>query len=153
MRHRKSGRKLGRTQAHRRALLSNLATSLFRSEAITTTLPKAKELRSFAERLITKARQDNLHARRQCARVLHDKVVLAKLFSELSPRYAERPGGYTRIYKLGPRRGDNAEMALIELVDRPSIAASAASEGGGRKLVERDDDAGGDDAGDSSSKD
>ena len=140
MRHRKSGRKLGRTSAHRRALMTNLATSLFDKERITTTLPKAKELRSFAERLITKAKGDTLHARRQVARHVHDSDVLRKVFDQLSPRYADRPGGYTRIYKLGYRKGDSAEMAIIELVDRPDGTAPEAS-GGGRRLVERDESA------------
>lgn len=140
MRHRKSGRKLGRTGAHRRALMTNLATSLFDKERITTTLPKAKELRSYAERLITKAKGDNLHARRLVARHVHDKVVLRKIFDQLSPRYADRPGGYTRIYKLGYRKGDSAEMAVIELVDRPEGEAPESS-GGGRRLIEREDSA------------
>ena len=140
MRHRKSGRKLGRPTAHRKAMMSNLATSLFDNERITTTLPRAKELRSFAERLITRAKKDSLHARRLVARVVHDKAVLKKLFDQLSPRYADRPGGYTRIYKLGYRKGDSAEMAVIELVDRPEGLAPEAG-GGGRRLVERDDDA------------
>ena len=141
MRHRKPGRKLGRPSAHRKAMMSNLATSLFDSERITTTLPKAKELRSFAERLITRAKKDSLHARRLVARVVHDKVVLKKLFDQLSPRYADRPGGYTRIYKLGYRKGDSAEMAVIELVDRAEGLAPEAG-GGGRRLVEREEDAG-----------
>ena len=141
MRHRKSGRKLGRTSAHRRALMTNLATSLFDKERITTTLPKAKELRSYAERLITKAKGDNLHARRLVARHVHDKVVLQKIFDQLSPRYADRPGGYTRIYKLGFRKGDSAEMAVIELVDRPEGEAPQSSGGSARRLVEREDSA------------
>lgn len=153
MRHRIAGRKLGRTRAHRRAMMSNLATSLFDKERITTTLPKAKELRSFAERLITKAKADTLHARRLVARVIQDKLVLRKVFEQLSPRYAERAGGYTRIYKLGLRKGDAAEMAIIELVDRPrAVAEAGATAGKGRKLVERDEepaaetsDGGGDD--------
>ena len=137
MRHRKSGRKLGRTRAHRRAMMSNLATSLFDKERITTTLPRAKELRSFAEKLITKAKKDSLHSRRMVARVVRDKDVLFKMFDKLSPRYADRPGGYTRIYRIGYRKGDSAEMAIIELVDRPEAAAVEAS-GGGRKLIERE---------------
>jgi large subunit ribosomal protein L17 len=142
MRHRKSGRKLGRPTAHRRAMMSNLATSLFDNERITTTLPKAKELRSFAERLITRAKKDSLHSRRLVARVVHDKDVLRKLFDQLSPRYADRPGGYTRIYKLGYRKGDSAEMAVIELVDRPEgIGPESGGGAGGRRLVERDEDA------------
>jgi large subunit ribosomal protein L17 len=98
-------------------VLRNLSTSLFRHERITTTLMKAKELRPFAERLITISKRETLHARRLVLRDIHDKDVVAKMFDALSSRYAQRPGGYTRIIKLGPRRGDNAEIARIELVD------------------------------------
>ena len=117
MRHRKKGRKLQRTASHRRAMLRNLATSLFRHERIKTTNAKAKELRPYAERLITLARRGDLHARRLVARKIQDREVLGKLFDEISPRYAERPGGYTRILKLGNRKGDAAEISLIELVN------------------------------------
>ncbi|HIA98630.1 MAG: 50S ribosomal protein L17 [Longimicrobiales bacterium] len=117
MRHRKKGRKLQRTASHRRAMLRNLATSLFRHERIETTTAKAKELRPYAERLITLARRGDLHARRLVARKIQDREVLGKLFDEISPRYAERPGGYTRILKLGNRKGDAAEISLIELVN------------------------------------
>ena len=117
MRHRKKGRKLQRTASHRRAMLRNLATSLFRHERIETTTAKAKELRPYAERLITLARRGDLHARRLVARKIQDREVLVKLFDEISPRYAERPGGYTRILKLGNRKGDAAEISLIELVN------------------------------------
>jgi large subunit ribosomal protein L17 len=117
MRHRIAGRKLGRTTEHRTALLRNLSTALFERERITTTLAKAKELRPFAEKLVTMSKKETLHARRQVYRHIHDGKVVAKLFDSLSARYAQRPGGYTRIIKLGPRRGDNAEMAIIELVD------------------------------------
>ena len=120
MRHRVAGRKLGRTTAHRTAMLRNLSTSLFAHGRIKTTLHKAKELRPFAEKLVTLAKRDSLHARRLVMRHIHDRSVVAKLFDDLSPRYATRPGGYTRIIKLGPRRGDNAEMALIELVGADS---------------------------------
>lgn len=141
MRHRVSGRKLGRDAAHRKAMLANMATSLLAAERIRTTLPKAKELRSFAERLITTAKKDSLHARRLVARTVRDKDVLRKLFSQIAPRYAERPGGYTRIFKLGYRRGDSAEMAIIELVDRAGAEQEPAATGrGGRRLVERDDE-------------
>ena len=118
MRHRVAHRKLGRTTPHRIALLRNLATALFEKERIRTTLPKAKELRPFAERLITLAkREDNrLHARRQAARDLQDSAVVKKLFDAIGPRFATRPGGYTRILHLGPRKGDGAEMAYLELV-------------------------------------
>ncbi|NIP59292.1 MAG: 50S ribosomal protein L17 [Gemmatimonadetes bacterium] len=118
MRHRKKGRNLSRTPAHRRATLRNMATNLFRHERIRTTKAKAKELRPYAERLITLAKKGDLHARRQAARKIQDREVLGKLFDDLGPRFADRPGGYTRILKLGPRKGDAAEMALIELVER-----------------------------------
>jgi large subunit ribosomal protein L17 len=117
MKHRVVGRKLGRTSAHRLALLRNLSTSLFEKERITTTLMKAKELRPFAERLLTLSKRETLHARRQVLRHIHDGRVVSKMFDTLSARFSQRPGGYTRIVKLGPRRGDNAEMAIIELVD------------------------------------
>jgi len=117
MRHGKKGRKLSRTASHRKATLRNMATSLFRYGRITTTTAKAKELRPFAERLITLARRGDVHARRLAARKIQDRQVLGSLFDEIAPRYAERPGGYTRILKLGNRKGDAAEMSLIELVD------------------------------------
>ena len=117
MRHRKKGRKLNRTASHRKATLRNLATSLFRHGRIRTTTAKAKELRPYAERLITLARRGDLHARRLAATKIQDREVLGVLFNDLGPRFAERPGGYTRILKLGNRKGDAAEMSLIELVD------------------------------------
>lgn len=117
MRHRKKGRNLSRSPSHRKALLRNMAASLFRHERITTTTARAKELRPYAERLVTLARRGDLHARRLAARQIGEREVLAKLFDEIGPRYAERPGGYTRILKLGVRKGDAAEMALIELVE------------------------------------
>jgi large subunit ribosomal protein L17 len=117
MRHRKKGRKLNRTASHRRATLRNMATSLFRHGRIETTTAKAKELRPFAERLVTLAKRGDLHARRLAARKIQDRQVLGSLFDEIGPRFAERPGGYTRILKLGNRKGDAAEMSLIELVD------------------------------------
>jgi len=116
MKHRVAGRKLGRTTEHRVAMLRNLSNELFAKEKIHTTLAKAKELRPFAERLVTISKRGTLHARRQVLRHIHDRVVVSKLFDTLSARYDQRPGGYTRIIKLGPRRGDHAEMALIELV-------------------------------------
>jgi len=118
MRHRKKGRQLSRTASHRRATLRNLAANLFQHGRIETTTAKAKELRPYAERLITLARRGDLHARRLAARKIHDRAILGKLFDEIGPRFQARPGGYTRILKLGTRRGDAAEMALIELVDR-----------------------------------
>jgi large subunit ribosomal protein L17 len=117
MRHRKKGRNLGRTAEHREATLRNLATALFRHGRIRTTTAKAKELRTFAEPLITKAKRGDLHARRLVARTIRDDAALKRLFSEIGPRYLERPGGYTRVRLLGQRPGDAAEMAIIELVD------------------------------------
>ena len=117
MRHRKKGRGLSRSPSHRKALLRNLATSLFRHERITTTTAKAKELRPYAERLISLAKRGDLHARRLVARRIADREVLGKLFDDVGPRYNDRPGGYTRILKVGSRSGDGADMALIELVD------------------------------------
>jgi large subunit ribosomal protein L17 len=118
MRHRVAYRKLGRITPHRNAMLRNLATALFERERIQTTLMKAKELRPYAERLITLAKRedDRLHARRQVARDIQDPVVVKKLFDTLGARYAARPGGYTRILRLGTRRGDGAEMAVVELL-------------------------------------
>jgi large subunit ribosomal protein L17 len=121
MRHNVRLRKLGRTSSHRRALLRSLTTSLFRHERIRTTLPKAKELRPFAEKLITLARRDDLHARRQVLRQVADKDVVKKLFSTLGPRFATRPGGYTRTLRLGTRQGDGAEMAIVELVGSENL--------------------------------
>lgn len=117
MRHRKKGRNLSRTASHRRAMLRNMATSLFLHERIETTTAKAKELRPFAERLISLAKRGDLHARRIAGRKVSDRAALGKLFDDLGPRFAEREGGYTRILKLGNRKGDAAAMALIELVD------------------------------------
>lgn len=118
MRHRVAYRKLGRVTPHRIALLRNLATALFERERIRTTLMKAKELRPYAERLITLAKRDDdrLHVRRQVLRDIHDQGVVKKLFDTLGTRFASRPGGYTRILRLGPRRGDGAEMAIVELL-------------------------------------
>ena len=117
MRHRIKGRKLNRTAAHRRALMRNMATSLFRHGRIETTTAKAKELRPYAERLITLAKRGDLHARRLVARKIADRQVLGALFDDIAPRFSDRPGGYTRILKLGARKGDAADMSLIELVD------------------------------------
>jgi large subunit ribosomal protein L17 len=116
MRHNVSGRKLNRTAAHRKMLYRNLVTSLFKYERIQTTVPKAKEARIVAEKLITKAKKGDLHSRRLAARKVNEPAVLQKLFAEIGPRYADRPGGYTRIMLMGPRRGDNAEIAILELV-------------------------------------
>ena len=116
MRHRAKGRQLSRTSSHKRALLRNLATSLFQHDRVVTTEAKAKELRPFAERLITLARRGDLHARRLVERRLKDRAVTHKLFTDLGPRFASRPGSYTRIVKLGHRAGDGADVARIELL-------------------------------------
>ncbi len=130
MKHRAGHRKLNRTSEHRIATLRNLATALFTHGRITTTVTKAKELRPFAERLITKARADTVHARRIVAKDLHDRTLVKRLFDDIAPRYAQRPGGYTRILRCGPRRGDAAEMAIIELVGSGSTSAAADSSSG-----------------------
>jgi large subunit ribosomal protein L17 len=127
MRHRNSGRKLHRTSAHRTAMFRNMATALFRHEKIETTDPKAKELRSFAEKIITLAKQGDLHSRRLAYRDIRDQEILNKLFSEIAPRFKARAGGYTRITKVRFRRGDNALMSVIELVGNEPAAAAAAS--------------------------
>ncbi len=118
MRHRKSGRHLNRTSAHRQAMLRNMSASLFRHELIRTTLPKAKELRRVAEPLITLAKEDSVHRRRVAFSRLRDREMVGKLFTELGPRYQDRPGGYLRILKAGFRAGDGAPLAVVELVDK-----------------------------------
>lgn len=120
MRHRKAGRRLNRTAAHRRAMLRNMAVSLLEHEAIRTTLPKARELRRFVEPLITQSREDTPHRRRRMFNRLRDRAAVGKLFAELGPRYRSRPGGYLRILKANFRPGDNAPLAYVELVDRPA---------------------------------
>jgi large subunit ribosomal protein L17 len=120
MRHRKAGRKLNRNSSHRRAMFRNMTASLIEHEMIKTTLPKAKELRRVAEPLITMAKEDNVAKRRMAFNRLRDKAAVGKLFGEIAPRYAARPGGYLRILKCGFRAGDNAPMAYVELVDRPN---------------------------------
>jgi len=122
MRHRKAGRKLNRTPTHRSALLASLASALIKHEQIATTLPKAKELRRVADRLISLAKRGDLHARRLAFSRIRDDAMVAKLFETLGPRYADRPGGYTRVLKAGFRHGDSAPMAVIELVDRDEDA-------------------------------
>ena len=122
MRHRNAGRKLNRTATHRSALFASLAVALFKHEQIATTLPKAKELRRVADRLITLAKRGDLHARRLAYSRIRDQAIVAKLFETLGPRYADRPGGYTRVMKAGFRYGDSAPMAVIELVDRDTDA-------------------------------
>ena len=125
MRHRNSNRKLNRTSSHRQAMLRNMATSLLRHEVIKTTLPKAKELRRVAEPLITLGKNATLANRRLAFSRLRDRDIVGKLFAELGPRYLARNGGYLRILKCGFRVGDNAPMALVELVDLPDTAAEA----------------------------
>lgn len=121
MRHRHSGRQLNRNSSHRKAMFRNMTASLVKHELIKTTLPKAKELRSYAEPIITLAKEDSVANRRLAFNRLRDKEVVGKLFSEIGPRYQTRPGGYLRILKCGFRAGDNAPMAYVELVDRPVV--------------------------------
>jgi len=128
MRHRNIGRQLSRNSAHRKAVLRSLAQSLFRYELIKTTLPKAKELRRTAEPLITLAKKDSVARRRLAFDRLRDREMVTKLFRELGPRYATRPGGYLRILKCGFRSGDNAPLAFVELIDRPAPQSTAGGE-------------------------
>jgi large subunit ribosomal protein L17 len=123
MRHRHSGRQLNRNASHRKAMFRNMAVSLLEHELIKTTLPKAKELRSYAEPLITLAKKDSVANRRLAFDRTRSKEAVGKLFTELGPRYQERPGGYIRILKCGYRTGDKAPMAYVELVDRPQVEA------------------------------
>jgi len=125
MRHRQSGRQLNRNSSHRKAMFQNMVNSLFKHELIKTTLPKAKELRRFAEPLITLSKEDSVANRRLAFSRMRDKDMVGKLFAELSPRYKDRPGGYLRIMKCGFRAGDAAPMAYVELVDRPELAEVA----------------------------
>ncbi len=118
MRHRKAGRKLNRTASHRKAMFANMSASLIKHEQIVTTLPKAKELRPIVEKLITLAKKGDLHSRRLAASRIGDEAMAKKLFDVLGPRYQDRQGGYTRVLKAGFRHGDNAPIAVIELVDR-----------------------------------
>ncbi|MBK9493807.1 MAG: 50S ribosomal protein L17 [Alphaproteobacteria bacterium ADurb.BinA280] len=128
MRHQKSGRKLNRDSAHRAAMFRNMVASLIKSELIKTTLPKAKELRRFAEPLITLAKTDSVANRRLAFARLRDKVAVGKLFVEVAPRFQQRPGGYLRILKCGFRAGDSAPMAYVELIDRPVASSEPAAE-------------------------
>jgi large subunit ribosomal protein L17 len=125
MRHRLSGRKLNRTSSHRKAMFANMTVSLLTHEQIVTTLPKAKELRRVADRIITLGKRGSLHTRRQAAAFLGDEVLVRKLFGTLAERYRDRNGGYTRVLRAGFRYGDNAPMAVIELVDRDPAAKGA----------------------------
>jgi large subunit ribosomal protein L17 len=122
MRHRMRGRRLNRTSSHRQAMLANMATALVKHEQITTTLPKAKELRPYVEKLVTLGKRGDLHARRLLIAKTRDHATTSKLIDVLAPRYAERPGGYIRVLKAGFRQGDNAPMAVIEFVDRDTSA-------------------------------
>jgi large subunit ribosomal protein L17 len=140
MRHRVAGVKLGRSPAHRRALFRNLVTALLRHEAVRTTDAKAKELRRWADRMVTLGKQGTLHARRRAAALIRQRTVLKKLFDEIAPRYAARHGGYTRVVKLGHRRGDAAALSLVELVDRPGAGAE---QGGPKKRRRREGAKGG----------
>jgi large subunit ribosomal protein L17 len=124
MRHRKTGRQLNRNSSHRKAMFSNMANSLFKHELIRTTLPKAKELRGYAEPLITLSKDDTVSKRRLAFSRLRDREIVTKLFNELGPRYKTRSGGYLRVIKCGFRTGDSAPMAYVELVDRPEIEVS-----------------------------
>jgi len=128
MRHNNQGRKLGRTTPHRKAMLANMVSSLIEHERIHTTVPKAKEARRMVEKLITLGKANTIHARRKVFAVVQDETVVKKVFDVLGPRFAARPGGYTRILRTGFRHGDNAEMSFLELVERTPKAAPAAAE-------------------------
>ena len=128
MRHRKSGRRLGRNSSHRKAMFRNMAASMLKHETIRTTLPKAKELRRVVEPLITLAKEDSVANRRLAFDRLRDKEVVGKLFSEIGPRFRERPGGYLRILKMGPRPGDAAPMAIVMLTEQAQVAEAATDE-------------------------
>lgn len=138
MRHRKAGRKLNRTASHRRALFANMAAALIKHEQVVTTLPKAKELRRVADRLVTLAKRGNLHSRRLAVARIRDEAMVKKLFDILGPRYKERSGGYTRVVRAGYRYGDSAPMAVIEFVDRDPEARGRDS----GPTQDREDDAG-----------
>ncbi|MCJ7553995.1 MAG: 50S ribosomal protein L17 [Ignavibacteriaceae bacterium] len=141
MRHRVKGRKLSRTASHRKALMGALATSLLKYKRIKTTVAKAKEARMFVEKLITKAKKNDLHSMRQIMSVISDREVVKELFGEIVPKIGERPGGYTRVVKLGNRVGDAAAMAIIELVDYNDIANKKAEERKERKDLKSQDKA------------
>ena len=128
MRHQRTGKKLGRDSSHRRALYANLTAELIEHERIKTTVTKAKAVKPIAEQMITLGRRGDIHARRQAVAFLGSKDIVHKLFAELGPRYAERPGGYSRIVRLGPRPGDSAEMVYLELVDTPLVFKTRLSE-------------------------
>lgn len=138
MRHGTSGRKLNRTHTHRQAMFANMANALIKHEQIKTTLPKAKELKPYVEKLITLGKRGDLHARRQAASTLQDDAMVSKLFDTLASRYGERSGGYTRVLKAGFRYGDAAPMAVIELVDRDPDAKGQDS--GPVEMADEDED-------------
>jgi large subunit ribosomal protein L17 len=133
MRHRNAGRKLGRKTPHRISMFRNLVTSLLDKERIRTTLPRAKEVRPIAERMITLGKRESLHARRQALAFVKDPEVVSKLFKSLAPRFAQRPGGYTRIIRLGFREGDGAQMAILELIGSGYKAPKGGEKKGGKK--------------------
>jgi large subunit ribosomal protein L17 len=139
MRHRRAGKKLGWKSAHRLAVLRSMSTSLFDKERITTTLPRAKALRPFAEKLLTLSKREDLHARRRVARDIHDPRIVKKLFDSLSARYVDRPGGYMRIMRLGRRLGDGAELAMVELLgsERVFEKESEKKKGVGGRIAQR----------------
>jgi large subunit ribosomal protein L17 len=137
MRHRKSGKKLGRNTSHRKAMMRNMVTSFFDCEKITTTDARAKELRKMAEKLITMARRGDLHSRRLVLQVVRDGKTVAKLFDVIAPRYTDRPGGYTRIIKLGHRSGDNAALSMIELVEEEIAAKPKKKKAPAKKAVKK----------------
>ncbi len=137
MRHRVKGRKFNRTESHRKALMKALASSLFKHKRIRTTLAKAKETRSFAEALITKARKNDLHSRRQVISTLQDKTASNELFNDIVQKVGDRPGGYTRVVKLGNRKGDAAEMAILELVDYNEVMKAKEEEKKEQKDVKK----------------
>lgn len=140
MRHRKQGRGLSRSPSHRKAMLSNLATSVLDAERVRTTTAKAKEVRRLVERLITFGKRKDLHARRQVLRVIRNESVVAKLFGPLADRYADRPGGYTRIVRVGYRQGDAADMSILELIDREGAAEEQAAETADEKKEDQAED-------------
>lgn len=129
MRHNKTGRRLGRKPDHRQHMMRNMVTSFFENEKITTTVTRAKELRKLVDKMITLGKRGDLHARRQALQVIADHNVVAKLFEMIAPRYTERPGGYTRIIRLENRQGDNAPMAIIELVEEGFVAKESTAQG------------------------
>lgn len=141
MRHNSKGRKLGRTASHREATLEALSTALLKYKRIKTTVAKAKETRTFVEPLITKAKENTVHARRHIARFIKDKEVVKELFGEIVQKIGERPGGYTRVVKLGRRLGDAAELAIIELVDYNEVANLKATENKEKKAEKKEKEA------------